>query len=293
MPMSPRTLRPRNALHPEAANWAARVVANGGSVRGATLSAVSKFCASIDGAGIRDRFFRLNLFCGTSDASLVAPRVPLYLGQSRTGTQYGDAIDANNNFVQGDYAENNGLIGNGSTKYLNTGFDANAAGLTKSSVHLASVWPTYSHPTGNNWFPLSIVNNAVNERFWLNINANSTPTTEITSTMGQANPNLQYQIAATNGATISGGLWTASRTSASAFSLYEGATSRASSSTIIGSEALPTTAMTVFVRWSGSAFFGYAGIRLRGYSVGLGMTAQQVADYNAAMTTFQAALGRA
>jgi hypothetical protein len=50
--------------------------------------------------------------------------------------------------------------------------------------------------------------------------------------------------------------------------------------------------MTVFVRWNGTTFFGYAGIRMRAYSVGLGMTAQQVADYDTAMTAFQSAMGR-
>jgi len=82
-PMSPRLLRPRQTLHPDAAAWAARVVSNGGSVTGTTLSAVSKFCASIDSAGIRDRFYRLNLFCGTG---LNACTVPLYLTPDKTVT---------------------------------------------------------------------------------------------------------------------------------------------------------------------------------------------------------------
>jgi len=51
--------------------------------------------------------------------------------------------------------------------------------------------------------------------------------------------------------------------------------------------------MTVFVRWDGTNFFGYSGQRLRAYSVGLGMTAAQVASFNTAMTTLQSSLGRA
>jgi len=298
MAMSPRLLRPRSTVHPEAADWAARVVDNGGTV-GTSLPAVSEFCRAIDAAGIRGRFYRLNLFCGTG---LNAALVPLYRGPSLSGTQYGNTTDTNNGPFVGvgtDYAETGatgGLLGNGTSKYLDTGFDAAAAGLTKASVHMAAVWPAYAHPAGGNWFALSIVNSAVNERFFINPFANSNPTTDVLSVLGQSNPSLSYQIAATNGATIPGGLWTASRTAANAFALYEGATSRASSSTGIGSQALPTTAMTVFVRWNGTndvnAFFGYAGIRLRGYSVGLGMTAQQVADYNTAMTAFQSAMGR-
>lgn len=120
MPMNARLLRPlASGVHPEAAAWRSAVVANGGSVSASTMKAVSKFCADIDKAGLRDRFYRLNLFCGSN---LNAVLVPLYRGPSRTGTQYGNATDTNNGpFVSGDYAENSGLKGNGSSKYLETG----------------------------------------------------------------------------------------------------------------------------------------------------------------------------
>lgn len=82
MPHSPRLLRPRQTTHPEAAAWAARVVDNG-STAGTSLAAVSKFCRAIDAAGIRDRFYRLNLFCGSN---LNAALVPLYLTPDKTVT---------------------------------------------------------------------------------------------------------------------------------------------------------------------------------------------------------------
>lgn len=137
MPMSPRLLRPTTSVHPEAADWANRVRANGGSVSGSTLNEVSRFCRRIDAAGIRDKFLRLNLFCGNSDASLNAVRTPLYRGQSRTGAQVGNTTDTNANFVEGDYAEtgaSSGLKGNGSSKSLNTGIKGNS--LTANNAHL-------------------------------------------------------------------------------------------------------------------------------------------------------------
>ena len=140
MPMNNRILRPlASGVHPDAAAWRSAVVANGGSVSASTMRAVSTFCAAIDAAGIRDRFYRLNLFCGNSDASLNAVRTPLYRGPSLVGTQYGGTTDTNNNFVAGDYAEtgaSGGLTGNGTSKSLNTGIAQST--LSASSRHLAA-----------------------------------------------------------------------------------------------------------------------------------------------------------
>jgi len=298
--MSPRLLRPIQNTHPEAADWANRVRTNGGSVSGSTLVAVSKFCRAIDAAGIRDRFYRLNLFCGASDASLNAVRTPLYRGQSRTGTQYGGTTDTNtgNLFQQADYAENNGLLGNTTTKWLNTGFNMNTAGLTVGSpgVHMSVVFPAYTHGASQNTFPISAINAAVNERFWLNFNAKAShtePTTEVQSLLGTGGSSLATKtIAATNGAAIPGGLWIVSRTTATDLKLYNGATEQASNGNSAASFSTVNNDMSIFARWTGSTTFGHWGYRMRGYSVGLGMTAQQVSDFNNAMTTVQTALGR-
>ena len=67
-------------IHPEAADWSARVVAQGASVSTATLANVSRLCYAIDAAGIRDRFLRLNVFSGTG---LNAAITPLFRGQAR------------------------------------------------------------------------------------------------------------------------------------------------------------------------------------------------------------------
>jgi hypothetical protein len=128
-----------SAIHPEAADWAARVVANSGSVTATTLAAVNAFCRAIDQAGIRGKFVRLNLFCGTG---LAACLVPLYRGTSFTGTQYGNTTDTNANFVSGDYTETGtggGLNSQSSNtnKRLATGMDAVAAGLAYTDTHIS------------------------------------------------------------------------------------------------------------------------------------------------------------
>jgi len=276
----------------DAQDWVNRVYANGGTVSSTTATAVNTFCNAIDAAGLRDRFYRLNLFCGTG---LAACLVPLYRGPSLGGAQYGSSTDTNNGpFVSGDYAEDNGLLGNASSKYLNTGFNANTAGLTTDSVHMSAVWPTYTQPANSNYQPVSITNSSANERFWIVAFANTVPITAIDSYLGQSGTNfVRDTLAGTNSATVPGGLWVSSRTSVSSLRLYNGSTQRAELTSPVSSSALPTTAMTVFVRWDGTNFFGYSGQRLRAYSVGLGMTAAQVASFNTAMTTLQSALGRA
>ena len=296
--MSPRLLRPiASGVHPEAADWRARVIANGGTVSGSTLQAVSRFCASISAAGIRDRFYRLGIFAGNSDASLNAVRTPLFRGPSRTGTQYGGTTDTNNNFVAGDYAENNGLLGNGSTKWLNTELDLNGAGLTTAApgMHMSAVTTAYTIGANVNNIMVAAVNAAVNQRFWVVHGSNNVPTTEVTSQLGfgSATGAATKQIAATNGAAIPGGLWLVSRSSHTDIRLYNGAVEEASSvGDISGGPNVPTNPMTVFVRWNGSAFFGFVNQRIRAYSVGLSMTAQQVSDFNTAMAALQTALGR-
>lgn len=137
MPITVRMIRPSAAgVHPEAASWATRVAANGGSVSGATLNAVSRFCRDIDAAGIRSRFYRLNLFCGNN---LEAALVPLYRGESISAAVRGNATDTNTNFVSGDYSETSsggGIVGNGTTKHLDTGLTASSL---PDECH-ASVW---------------------------------------------------------------------------------------------------------------------------------------------------------
>jgi hypothetical protein len=296
MPMSARLLRPRSTVHPEAAAWAARVVANGGTV-GTSLAAVSKFCAAIASAGIRDRFFRLNLFCGNSDASLNAVRTPLYRGPSLSGTQYGNTTDTNNNFLAADYAENSGLLGNGSTKWLNTGFIAASSGLTSNqNIHISASIAGFTLGANAGGSLVSMARatpDPDNDRYRITVTSNSTPTTDVTATLSQSAQSTSKQIAATNGAVIPGGLWLASRGSATDLRLYNGATQEASSASSIGSFSPLTTEMSVLAVWNGATASNLLGARIRSYSVGLNLDATQVGYYNTALAAFNAALGRA
>ena len=283
MSMSPRLLRPRQTLHPEAADWAARVVANGGTVSGTTLSAVDKFCKAIASAGIRDRFFRLNLFAGNSDASLVAVRTPLYRGESSVVTQYGNALDTNVNFVEGDYTEtgaSGGLLGNGTSKYLNTGFNVDQL-PGAANCHLAS-YIRGTQDIASARTLIGVLFNGVTDRYRLFLTASGANYT-VNGDLGKAN-------SATVGARLNtnGGLLLVSRTSTTSNTLYDDAVSIATNTTLTA-EVTGASPFFVFARNGPTEYYNG---RMAGYSIGAGLSGAEATSYYNAMNTFQTALSR-
>jgi hypothetical protein len=278
MAMSPRLLRPvATGFHPEANAWRTAVVANGGSVSASTMRSVSQFCADIDAAGLRDRFYRLNLFAGTGlDAALV----PLYRGPTFGGTAYGSATDTNiGPFVSGDYSEATGIQGNGSSKCLNTGFNltelpsvatghlsaykgagAVASAKTPIGVRSAAATDVYRY-----------TNNASNEfALW----------GEGTSASVAVNTSALYAII--------------SRTSSTNLVLYRNGVSAATSSTSTTPSAANLTNRLIFVcaEGGGTNGIGFWDHVVFAYSIGLALDATQAANLNTAMQAFHAAMGR-
>jgi len=277
MGMSNRLLRPRQTTHPEAAAWANRVRSNGGSVSGATLSAVDKFCKAIDSAGIRDRFYRLNLFCGTG---LNACLVPLYRGQSLGGTQFGNTIDTNNGpFVEGNYVETGatgglwyGGVGNNTSKRLDTGVAGSA--LLPGDRHCAA----YEIVNATTDYSPSVLSGSA-----------------LTAMHGIGNwdtiTGYRYRTHNTIGgqasATAAVGFWVGTDTSATASLLYRNGTQVGSTS---GQPAGGSGNNNYQIL--GNSAGEYSEARLGGYSIGLSMTGTQAAAYYTAMQAFQTALQR-
>lgn len=283
MPMSPRTLRPVQNVHPEAAAWATRVVANGGTV-GTSLPAVSAFCKAISAtSGLRAKLYRVNLFCGASDASLVAVRTPLYRGPAATGTQYGGTLDDNVNFVQGDYSERGsagGLKGNGSTKYLDTGL----AGTTFSvgDRHMSAYWNANATLTGNRAFIGN--SNTTGDEAWFDIHSRFSSAggeSQITDSYALTHTAANHQQLAQY----------VGDTSAESYSMGADKKTKTSGWTL----GNPTAASSNFFIFSinPSLFSGVrTDARICCYSIGLSMTeAQALALYNA-QHAFNVALGR-
>jgi hypothetical protein len=213
---------------------------------------------------------------------LVAVRVPLYRGESRTGTQYGNTLDTNVNFVQGDYAENSGLTGDGSSKYLNTGFNVDQL-PGAADCHLAS----YIRGTQNIVSTRTLVGvlfNGITDRFRLFLNAS------LAATYG-ANGDLGKTSSASVGSRLNanGGLLLVSRTSTTSNTLYDDAVSIATNTTLT---AETTGAAPFFVFARNGPIEYYNGI-MAGYSIGAGLSGAEVTSYYNALNTFQTALGRA
>jgi hypothetical protein len=280
------TLAPQ-VSNADAQDWVNRVYANGGTVSTATATAVNTFCTDIENAGIRDRFYRLNLFAGNSDASLNAVRTPLFRGPSLTGTQYGNAIDTNVNFVQGDYSESVGLNANGSvgssSKYLDTA-TANNSLPSVATGHL-SVFRGPFATGGVTTFGLIGTRIAVSHIY------------EIRQTGVELARGLWGgSVSAQEGSGNTGRrLLLATRTASNSLTLYGNAVALATSSSSVTPSAV-SDSFLVFNRrnadGSVDASQGFPGV-ISAYSVGEGMTAAQVASYHTALTAFLAALGRA
>lgn len=98
-------------IHATASDWAARVVVNGGAaVSDNTLYAVSNFCGALDAAAISNLMIAVNVF---APDNLIASITPLY-------KVFGNDPWTNTNFVASDLSVQ-GLKGNASTKFLNSG----------------------------------------------------------------------------------------------------------------------------------------------------------------------------
>jgi hypothetical protein len=284
MGMSGKLLRPKTSGHPEALAWRDAVVANSGTVSASTLAAVTTFCRAIDSAGLRDRFYRLNLFCGDG---LSAVLVPLYRGPSRTGTQYGNTTDANVNFVGGDYTLASGLTGNGSNKYLQTGvrLDLLPAGV-ETNGHLSA----YVRTTPNSNAIISSYSyhssTAADRHQYELVPANGRFGRE-TNAGGPGSPTYPGHLLVT-------------RSSASSLFTYHNAVAGSEVTTAI-TPAATGVPFTVFCRNFVLGTPPASGIyvptlhfsgALGAYSIGQSLSAAQVSAFNVAMVAFQTALGR-
>ncbi len=266
------------SAHPEAQNWYARVVRAGGDASATTLTAVSNFCKAVDSAGIRNKFYRLNLFCG---GGLIACRTPLYTHPGN-GVLYGNAIDINLNyggsaFVAANYTESTGLRGTGTTigPYLDTGLRGNMI-TPANSLHGMAVVLEESTQTGA-YFGVAAQNSVNIEAVSRGGYFNTTFSTAANAPAGSAPEMLTFV-----------------RSSRSNIVAYRNTTAGTPNTSTIEANPFSPEPIAIFARLihSGNGVTLFHNGRLGGYSFGTALTAAEVSAYYTAMQTFQAAIGR-
>ena len=284
----------------EAKSWIDAVYANGGSISSSTALAINNFCNSIDAAGLRNKFYRLNLFCGDTINSCL---VPLYRSSSRLGIRYGNAKDLNTPVSYGyysnsddfNYIENQGLLGNTqeiagnsfvSRRFLNTGLITGSISALNNNMH----YSIYSKNLTNGGYPMGAMDTAgtglslrigldgYNWGIWANSLLNPTNTT--TTRIFPSRKGLYIGSYANN-----------------VLTLYEGRASTIGQRDLTTTYAIPPTTLSpvgIFAenRQTTVPLFNYLD-RLQGYSIGSSLTSTDVQNYYDIIQTFQAALSRA
>lgn len=290
-PMSPRLLRPRaGGFHPDAADWRSRVIANSGSVSASTMKAVSTFCGAIQAAGIRDRFLRLNLFCGTG---LNACLTPLYRAASFGASPLGNAIDTNQGpFAAGAYTEATGLTPVfASQHYLDTGLTPDAMPLSVvQAMHLA-----FSHgpipAQGSAVYPhlIGAANNPADRHY---LGSFEMPTSGSAALVGQLGKTATTSAAVLVGANPSSS-WVLSRTNATSLAIYQnGSLANTNTSSTTGIASYSRSFFVFKTNFNGSAIGDSIAFPGRHYSIGAGLTGPEVSSYNSALSSFFSAIGR-
>lgn len=258
------------------------MLANGGSVSDVTMAAASTFCTDIDTAGIRDKFYRLNLFCGNQ---IAAALVPLYLAESRTASARGSGTDANNNFVAADFnstGSSSGFTSNGTTKYLNTGLAANS--LTANNSHfglgLRAISDTSSYRT-----LIGAWNGLVSGARIAQVSARRADNNR-NCIFGDFSTAAHFFGDSVNGTNLTTGniiaAWPA---------MYRNGAASGTSATA-SADYGSAESIFVFALNNAGAVADYTSSRINWYSIGLTMTSTQASAFNTAIAAFNTTLSR-
>lgn len=283
MPMNNRLLVPRQTGHPEAVAWRNAVIANGDTVSGTTLNAVSNWFKAIYAAGVRSLIWRANPFAGDG---LLGSLVPVIRGPTFGGTTFGQTTDTNNGpFVSGDYSLTSGLTGNGSSKYLRTGVRITDITGAAGNFHMG-VYAMTAGTTGQSFGAFWFHSSDTAQRWqW-----------EVARTGGA---NTGTTVAASPPASTVPGFFLGCRSSSSsAFTYRNGvAGTENSAASSITAQAIEPIVFGRNLRTGtppteGISPGSYSDQRLAGYTIGQNMTAAQALAYSNAWVVLMTAIGR-
>ena len=259
---------------------AGRATAAGSSISAATQGYFNTFIRGVMADGMWDRVYDVGSFAG---AGLNAALLKL---DSLPGVQ---TNLTNGGFGTSDYSEAGGLTGDGSTKYLSTGFNPAAAGMDKDDIHICVM--TKNIATQGADIELS-VGTTTTARLQLSTGSFTTPNTSAISHIADStttNLSVTGQPAAT-GANL---CVIGSRVSSTDHRLYSNGSQIGTTNTGANAGTLPNGNILLMTGLtSGGVNTNFSRKKLLFYSIGRGLTVAQVAAYYARINTLQTALGR-
>jgi hypothetical protein len=264
------TYIPIKRYNPETLDFRDRIIANGGTISDASIDAIEKLVEDCKNALVWDKLLEVAPFAGTNlNAALVKLVYPAGV----------PGVITNVNFVSGDYTEtgaNGGLLGDGATKYLNTGFNAQA--YLPDNAHLSFYLREDVSVAGNRGL-LGTIQGV--DQYWL---GSLTPASQVNVRLGQT-------ISATLAASMSKGFYIGTRTSFSQLRLYKNGALAATDGTAVV-HARPNLNLYAFGWNAGGAAGGYVPGRGSFYSIGQALNATEAAAFSDAVQALQRNLNR-
>jgi hypothetical protein len=261
---------PARSYSAEAINYRDRVLANGGTISDTTLAAVDKFVLDCKGAGVWDKLLDVGVLAG---GNLSAAMVKLvYPGGA-------PSVLTNVNFVAGDYVEtgaNGGLLGDGATKYLNTGLAVST--YLPDNAHLSFYLREDVGAAGNRGLLGSL---GVSNQYWIGA---LTPSVAATARLGQT-------ATATSAEALNKGFYVGSRTASNQLALYKNGVLAANDTTNV-SHTKPTTNLLVFAFMSSGVAAGFLPGRGSFYSIGQALSDPETLALHLAVRALQTSLNR-
>jgi len=266
--------------HSTASSWAGRVVTNGGSaVSTATQRAVSDFCYTLDRKSLTSLIISINVF---APDSLVACLTPLIKGPGLDPW-----ANVSSNFVAGDLNVN-GLLGNGSSKWLGTGVTPNSA---FSGDNSATLFVYESTTTVSNVTAMGAANSSSTRALELFTNSFTGQIIFDCWDNDSSHGRLVYSPITVAGFTL------ASRTASNVSKIYFANSSNAwalkgtSTNSSTGVHGNVTKDLGVFTQNADTGQFFFSNRRMSCAGVGLGMTSQNGSDLYDAIQAVRTAFG--
>jgi len=284
--------------HPDVQLWLNNISLNGGSASSGTISALNTFCYSIDSAGLRSKFYRLNLFCGNN---LNAALVPLYVSTNWLSPSYGFSdYDKNFNFTNSDYYETGSSAGitssgadptqqNVGTKYLDTGFFPSMVGPVGSLIDNLHIGATVSTTAISAAAQTIVYSTASYVDVWVLSIQLLSGYANVRSTITQNGINAQLSPLSTGLVSPATHLIN-SRLTTTDSRVYQGGSQIGSTNTTPVTATL-TALSPSFLLFRQTAGY-YSNLRLSDYSFGKGLTSSEALSYSSILQTFKNSLNR-